>query len=278
MSVPADESSRALGGVVRRNRRRAHWLCAAPALAVVALAVAAGAASGALVVGVVAGCVVGAGVAAALWRGASRLVLSALGARRAPDDEVPGPATQVEGLCATMGLPLPSLYLVDDPLPDALSVGRSPEHGAVVLTSGLMEALDPVAVEAVLAHELAHLKRHDTAPATVGAALALLSGLGSGAGGDVVHRLAGRGREFEADRHAVGVTRYPPALSKALGTMSAATVGATAGGSLSRRGALVTRWLFTVALPDGSGGVPDTGDATGELDAPSVRIAALDEW
>ena len=264
---------------MKANRRRAAWLCTAPAGVLVVLGLVFGAVLGALVVGVVVGAVAGACLAAGLWRGAPTLVLRAVGARPADEEDVPGPATQVEGLCASMGLPIPALYLVDDDLPDAMSVGRSPKDGALVLTSGLIGALDPVATEAVLAHELAHLKRHDTAPATVVAAMALVTGMGPGAAG-AVHRLAGRGREFEADRHAVSVTRYPPALSKALRAMSEATVSPqTAGGPLiRRRGGQVTRWLFTVALPDRSGRVPDAGDTTGELDAPLVRIAALDEW
>ena len=283
IAVPVDPVAAALAQVVSSNRRRAMAVLALPAVVVLVVAVVIGAVASALVVGVVAGVVLSIAAALGLWRGAADVVLRALRARAVEEDDVPGAFTQVEGLCATMGLPLPALYLVDDELPDALAVGRGPDDGRILLTTGLLSSLDPVALEGVLAHELAHLKRHDTTPATVGAALALLVGVGGGSGGRAVHRVAGRGREFEADRHAVGVTRYPPGLSQALASMRSASEGAGAASAmaLSRAGQL-SRWLFTVALPDrarwASGHVPDTEETVGELDAPAVRIAALDEW
>lgn len=275
--------SSALGRAVTRNRRRALGLCLVPAVVVLAVAAGAGAALGASAVGLVVGAVLGALGGAGLWRGSGRVVLRSLRARPVDEEDVPGPFTQTEWLCATMGLPLPALYLVDDDLPDALAVGRSPSDAALVLTTGLLDALDPVGVEGVLAHELAHLKRHDSAPATVAAALALMSGAGGAGAGAAVHRLAGRGREFEADRMAVQATRYPPGLRQALATLTdgAAPTGLSGGsrqGLPERRVGQVTRWLFTVVLPDRAGRRAEGSAATGELDAPSVRIAALDEW
>lgn len=280
IAVPADPVTDGLSRLVSANRRRAARIVTAPAIPLLAICAGVGAALGAALIGVVVGALCGVAVGTGLWRGGARLVLRALRARPVDEEDVPGPASQAEGLCATMGLPVPALHLVEDSLPGALSVGRGPRDGALVLTTGLVDALDPVAVEAVLAHELAHVKRHDNAPATVAAALALVSGVGPGAGGRAVHWLAGRGREFDADRHAVSVTRYPPALSKALATMAAATSSPVAvQGTLARsRAGQLTRWLFTVALPDRSGRVPDSEPTVGELDAPSVRVAALDEW
>jgi Zn-dependent protease with chaperone function len=283
VAPPPDPVAAELAGVVAHNRRRTVTLCAAPAGVVLALCTGIGAAAGALPIGLLLGVVLGLGCGTGLWRGSRRVVLGALRARVADEDDVPGPFTQVEGLCATMGLPAPPLYLVDEDLPGALALGRGPGNGAVVLTTGLLDTLDPVGIEGVLAHELAHLKRDDSGPATVAAALALVLGVrGSGAGA-TVHRLAGRGREFEADRMAVGATRYPPGLRQALATMTEGPVAparaGTSGRALAeRRVGQITRWLFAVVLPDRRGRRPQGAEATGELDAPSVRIAALDEW
>ena len=259
---------------VAANRRRARAVAGAPGAALAVLGVVVGVAAHVLLIGVVAGVVAGALASVALGRSATRLVLGALGARHIDEDDAPGPWTQVEGLCASMGLGVPELFLVEDPLPNALAVGRGPDDSALVLTTGLLTALDPVALEGVLAHELSHVKANDVAPATVAAAMAVVVGSGPSAAG-LVHRLAGRGREFEADRHAVGVTRYPPGLRQALDVMATwQGGGALAGG----RAGKATRWLFTAVLPDEEGRRPAGEDAADELDAPAVRIAALDEW
>ena len=266
--------------MVARNKRRAATIAALPAVVLLLVGVIVGGAASALVVGAVGGAVGAAVCCVVLWRASPRIVLRALGARLVDEAEVPGPCTQVEGLCATMGLPVPAIYLIDDQIPDAMAVGRGLKDGALVLTSGLLPLLDPVALEGVLAHELAHLKRGDTAPASVAAALVLVLGLPS-AGGYNVLALAGRGREFEADQHAVSMTRYPPGLRQALDRMCLATAdggGPPAGSLAYRRAGQVTRWLFTVPLPPRAGGRGRGEDLSGRLDAPSVRIAALDEW
>lgn len=280
---PADPLASAVSRAVQHNRRRTLALCGGPGLVVLVVATAVGLALGAPVVGLVAGAVLGVLCGVGLWRGSVKVVLRALGAEPVDEEDAPGPFTQAEWLCATMGLPLPAFYRVVDPSPNALAVGRGPGDAALVLTTGLIDVLDPVGVEGVLAHELAHLKRHDAAPATVAAALALVTGIGVGGGGALVHRLAGRGREFEADRMAVQATRYPPGLRQALATLAEGITPSTAEGGppaplAERRAGRAARWLFTVALSDRARRDPAEPDATGELDAASVRIAALDEW
>ncbi len=266
--------------MVARNRRRAVTIAALPAVVVLLVGVIVGGAASALVAGVVVGAAAAGVCGAVLWRASPRMVLRALGARLVDEAEVPGPCTQVEGLCATMGLPVPAIYLIDDDVPGAMAVGRGPKDGALVLTRGLLPLLDPVALEGVLAHELAHLKRGDTAPASVAAALVLILRVPPGTG-STVYALAGHGREFEADRHAVSVTRYPPGLRQALDRLWRAMPdgGGPDSGSLAhRRAGQVTRWLFTVPLPGRGGGPTGGDDVTGQLDATAVRIAALDEW
>lgn len=239
--------------------------------------------AGLVVVGLVAGAAAGAVVSFSVWLGATSVLLRSLRAREAEDDDVPRAYNLVEGLCATMGLPLPAIWVLDDPALDALALGRGPRTAALVLTTGLSESLDPVALEGVIAHELTHVKNCDIAPATVSAALflplaVLVPGLGR-----AVHALAGRGREFHTDRLAVGVTRYPPGLRDALSAMIEGPLPAPGSALSNRPGARVTRWLWTVALPaparsPGTTGWTDPQHVVGELDAAAVRIAALDEW
>jgi heat shock protein HtpX len=205
------------------------------------------------------------------------VLLRVLGARCTDEDELPRVHNLAEGLCASMGLPLPSIWVVEDETVNALALGRGPRTACLVVTSSLDGALDPVALEGLLAHELTHVKRCEIAPATVSAvALLPLALVAPGAGG-AVHRLVGRGREFRADQLAVGVTRYPPGLREALVRIvdgARPVARASAGGRAAARS---TRWLWTVAPPR-DGGRDAPGDhEDGELDAASVRISALDE-
>ena len=67
----------------------------------------------------------------------------------------------VEGLCIASGLPKPRLYIVDDAAPNAFSTGRNPKHAAVAVTTGLLEKMNRVELEGVLAHELSHIRNYD---------------------------------------------------------------------------------------------------------------------
>ena len=73
----------------------------------------------------------------------------------------------VQGLCVAGGLPKPRLYVIDDVAPNAFAAGRGPKHALVGVTTGLLENLDRVELEAVLAHQLSRIKNGDILPATL---------------------------------------------------------------------------------------------------------------
>jgi heat shock protein HtpX len=73
----------------------------------------------------------------------------------------------VEGLCIASGLPKPRLYVVDDPAPNAFATGRNPRNAAVAVTTGLLEKMNRIELEGVLAHELSHVKNYDILVSTI---------------------------------------------------------------------------------------------------------------
>jgi heat shock protein HtpX len=73
----------------------------------------------------------------------------------------------VDGLCIAAGLPKPRLYVIDDPSPNAFATGRDPKHAAVAVTTGLLDKMNRVELEGVLAHELSHVKNYDILVSTL---------------------------------------------------------------------------------------------------------------
>jgi len=162
----------------------------------------------------------------------------------------------VEGLCIASGLPKPRIYVVEDRAPNAFATGRNPEHAAIAVTTGLLEKMNRVELEGVLAHELSHIKNYDilvsTLAVTMVGIVAILADIGvrmlwwgggrtryssddnhnAGAGlllipamfllilapvvAKVMQAAVGRRREALADMSGVEMTRYPPGLISAL--------------------------------------------------------------
>jgi len=243
-----------------------------PAAVVVILVLALGIALGPPLVAIIVAVVLGAALWAGAWFGAPRLLLARLGGSPVDEDDVPRATNLIDGLCATMGLPLPEMVLLDDQFRGALVIGRNVHKATLVLTKGLLRALDPVELEGVLAHELSHIKSGDMVSATMAAAVVLpVAPILSGSP-EMVRRLAGPGRELAADQRATSVTRYPPGLRDALVKMDGGPApvqpSVLAGSGTGR----ALRWLWTV--------VPELlapGPNMGVLDAAATRIAALDE-
>src|SRR5437870_11160401 len=77
----------------------------------------------------------------------------------------------LEGLCIAAGLPKPRVYVIDDPAPNAFATGRDPKHAAVAVTTGLLEKMNRIELEGVLAHELSHVKNYDILVSTLAVTL-----------------------------------------------------------------------------------------------------------
>lgn len=77
----------------------------------------------------------------------------------------------VEGLCIAGGIPKPRVYVIDDPAPNAFATGRNPKNAAIAFTSGLLEQMNRVELEGVVAHELSHIKNYDILVSTLAVTL-----------------------------------------------------------------------------------------------------------
>jgi heat shock protein HtpX len=162
----------------------------------------------------------------------------------------------VEGLCIAGGLPKPRVYVINDPAPNAFATGRNPRHAAVAVTTGLLEKMNRVELEGVLAHELSHVKNYDilvsTLAVTLVGVIVVMADFSlrflwwggprsrdrernGGGGPQAIFALIGiallllaplaarlmqfavsRRREALADISGVAMTRYPPGLIAAL--------------------------------------------------------------
>jgi len=96
-----------------------------------------------------------------------KIVLALTGAKPIQKKDSPELYRLVENLCITAGLPLPKICIINDSAPNAFATGRDPEHAAVAVTTGLLQKLERVELEGVIAHELAHIGNRDTLLATI---------------------------------------------------------------------------------------------------------------
>lgn len=106
--------------------------------------------------------VIGAGVYALIqYFAASKLAVMSTGAREIKKSDNPRLYRMVENLAITEGMPMPKVYIINDPAPNAFATGRDPKHALIAATTGLLEIMDDNELEGVLAHELAHVKNYD---------------------------------------------------------------------------------------------------------------------
>lgn len=96
-----------------------------------------------------------------------KIVLFTTGAKPASKEEYFNFYTVAENLSIADGLPMPKLYVIDDPALNAFATGRNPKHAVVVATSGLLAKMDRTELEGVIAHELSHVKNYDILVSTI---------------------------------------------------------------------------------------------------------------
>ena len=107
----------------------------------------------------------------AYWN-SDKMVLSMYGAREVDERAAPELYGLVRQLAANAEIPMPKVFIMDNPQPNAFATGRNPEHGAVAVTTGLLRILSHQELAGVLAHELAHIKNRDTLIMTITATIA----------------------------------------------------------------------------------------------------------
>jgi heat shock protein HtpX len=116
-----------------------------------------------------------------------RMVLSMYGAHEVDANTAPDLVNLIAELARRAGLPIPRVFLMDNPQPNAFATGRNPQNAAVAVTTGLVESLNREELAGVIAHELAHIKNHDTLlmtiTATVAGAISMLAQFGMFFGG-----------------------------------------------------------------------------------------------
>ncbi len=186
------------------------------------------------------------------------IILAISQARKIDKADSPELFRTVENVAIADGLPMPRVYIIEDSAPNAFATGRNPEHAAVVFTSGILDKLEPLELEGVVAHELSHVKNYDIrlmAVVTILVGLiALLADMflrmlwwgggrrrsndNSGAGGilliaglvlailspiiaQLIKFAVSRQREFLADASGAVLTRNPDGLANALIKISA---------------------------------------------------------
>jgi len=108
------------------------------------------------------GTLIGAGIYALIqYFAAARIALAVNGAQEIQKKDNPLLYNTVENIAITNGMPMPRVYIMDDPAPNAFATGRDPEHASVAATTGLLEIMDKVELEGVIAHEMGHVKNYD---------------------------------------------------------------------------------------------------------------------
>jgi heat shock protein HtpX len=188
----------------------------------------------------------------AYWN-SDRLVLRMSNAREVGPQESPELYGMVQQLAQRAGLPMPRVYVIDEDQPNAFATGRSPEHAAIAVNTGLLRHLGREEVMGVLSHELGHVKNRDTLTMTVAAtlsgAIGMLASFGFFFGGgrdengrpfcnpilsilamilapiaaSLIQMAISRSREYEADRMGAEISGHPEWLASALGRLHAGT-------------------------------------------------------
>src|SRR6266542_372926 len=185
---------------------------------------------------------------------AAKLATLVTGAQEIEKKDNPRLYRIVENLTITTGMPMPRVYIIDDPAPNAFATGRDPKHAIVAATTGILEVMSDRELEAVMAHEISHVRNYDIRVSMIAFGLVSAIGILSDIAlrmmffGDdrdnnnsnpivlvvgivlivlapiiatLIQLAVSRQREYLADASGVMLTRYPPGLASALKKISA---------------------------------------------------------
>ncbi|MFP4002967.1 MAG: zinc metalloprotease HtpX [Alphaproteobacteria bacterium] len=198
--------------------------------------------------GIVIAFVIAAGMNLFAYWNSDKMVLRMYGARRVDEQSAPQLVRMVRQLAQNADLPMPAVYIIENPQPNAFATGRNPQNAAVAATTGLLKQLRSEEVAGVMAHELAHVRNRDTLTMTITATLAgaisMLANFALFFGGNrnnplgivgllalmilaplaaaLVQMAISRVREYEADRIGAQICGRPLWLASALGKISKA--------------------------------------------------------
>ena len=181
----------------------------------------------------------------AMYWFSDKIALAAMRSHEVTPQEEPELHAMVDRVVAAAGIPKPKVYISDNPSPNAFATGRNPEHAAIAVTSGIRNLLTPRELEAVIGHELGHVRNRDTLISTIAgtmagvitfaARMAMFGAMFGGGGRDrgnafaqlalillapiaamLIQMAISRSREYQADKTGSEITRDPLALASAL--------------------------------------------------------------
>ena len=177
---------------------------------------------------------------------AGSIAVAMTGAKQIEKKDNPKLYNAVENLSQTAGLPMPKVYIIDDPAPNAFATGRDPKHAIVAATTGLLDIMDKNELEAVIGHEISHVKNYDIRVSMitfglvcvvgfisdlgirmlyisddddrspVGAVIMVVISIFAPLAASLAQLAVSREREYLADASSVNLTRYPEGMISAL--------------------------------------------------------------
>lgn len=180
---------------------------------------------------------------------AASLAVAMTGAKQIKKKDNPRLYNTVENISIATGLPMPKVYIIDDPAPNAFATGRDPQHAVVAATTGLLDIMDNKELNAVMAHEMSHVKNYDVRVSMItfglvciigyisdlgvrmmlytnrgndednspiGLIVVLLVSLLAPIAASLAQMAVSREREYLADASAAHITRYPEGMISAL--------------------------------------------------------------
>lgn len=236
---------------IAANRRKTWGLIVLFTIVLVAIGWAFGVIEGNAEAGILLAVIVSTIMSLVSYYAGDSVALASSGAHQIEKHDAPDLWNTVENLCIADGLPMPKVYLINDPSPNAFATGRDPQHASIAVTTGLLQLMEPVELEGVIAHELSHVKNLDIRVMTVvvvlvgavvllsdwllragfrkqdrdvppilaliGIVLAILSPLFA----ELIKLAVSRSREYLADASGALLTRYPEGLARALEKIAA---------------------------------------------------------